>query len=65
MSQYFASGGQSIGASISASVLPMGIHGWFPLGSILLETKIEILNRRMYKYIFHKISESTVSSQHV
>ena len=27
-----ASGGQSIGASSSASVLPMNIHGWFPLG---------------------------------
>ena len=32
MSQYFASGGQSIGASISASVLPMTIQHWFPLG---------------------------------
>ena len=32
MSQLFASGGQSIGASASASVLPMDIHGWFPLG---------------------------------
>ena len=32
MSQYFASGGQSIGASTSASVLPMNIQGWFPLG---------------------------------
>ena len=30
MSQSFASGGQSIGAS--ASVLPMNIHDWFPLG---------------------------------
>ena len=32
MSQLFASGGQSIGASASASVLPMYIQGWFPLG---------------------------------
>ena len=30
MSQLFASGGQSIGAS--ASVLPMNIQSWFPLG---------------------------------
>ena len=30
--QHFASGGQSIGASASASVLPMNIHEWFPLG---------------------------------
>ena len=32
MSQFFASGGQSIGVSASASVLPMNIQGWFPLG---------------------------------
>ena len=33
MSLLFASGGQSVGASASASVLPMNIQGWFPLGS--------------------------------
>ena len=32
MSQFFTSGGQCIGASASASVLPMNIQGWFPLG---------------------------------
>ena len=32
MSRLFASGDQSIGASASASVLPMNIQGWFPLG---------------------------------
>ena len=32
MSQFFISGGQSIGASASASVLPMNIQDWFPLG---------------------------------
>ena len=32
MSQFFASGGQTIGVSASASVLPMNIQGWFPLG---------------------------------
>ena len=32
MSQFFASGGQSIGTSASASVLPMNIQDWFPLG---------------------------------
>ena len=32
VSWLFASGGQSIGASASASVLPMKIQGWFPLG---------------------------------
>ena len=32
MSWLFASAGQSTGASASASVLPMNIQGWFPLG---------------------------------
>ena len=32
MSQFFASRGQSIGASASASVLPMNIQDWVPLG---------------------------------
>ena len=32
VSQLFASGDQSIEASGSASVLPMNIQGWFPLG---------------------------------
>ena len=31
-SHLFTSGGQSIGTSASASVLPMNIQGWFPLG---------------------------------
>ena len=31
-SQFFTSGSQSIGASASASVLPMNIQDWFPLG---------------------------------
>ena len=30
-SQFFTSGGQSIGVSASASVLPMNIQDWFPL----------------------------------
>ena len=32
MSQFFASGGQIIGVSASASVFPMNIQDWFPLG---------------------------------
>ena len=32
MSQFFASGGQSIGVSAPASVLPMNIQDWFPWG---------------------------------
>ena len=32
MGQFFASGGQSIGVSASALVIPMNIQDWFPLG---------------------------------
>ena len=32
MSQFFTSGGQSIGVSASAWVLPMSTQDWFPLG---------------------------------
>ena len=42
MRQFFASGGQSIGVSASASVLPMNIQDWFPLawtGWISLQSK--------------------------
>ena len=42
MSQFFTSGGQSIGASASAALLPMNIQGWFPLvltGLISLQSK--------------------------
>ena len=37
MSWLFTSGGQSIGASASASVLPTNIQGWFPLGLTSLQ----------------------------
>ena len=32
ISWLFTSGGQSIGASASVSILPINIQGWFPLG---------------------------------
>ena len=42
MSQLFASGGQSVGASASPTVLPMNIQGWFLLG---LTALISLLTR--------------------
>ena len=36
MSRLFASGGQSIGASASASVLPMNLQGWFAVGFVAI-----------------------------
>ena len=38
MSHLFSSGGQSIGASASASVLPINIQGWFPRLKIIYST---------------------------
>ena len=32
INRFFASGGQNVGVSASASVLPMNIQDWFPLG---------------------------------
>ena len=42
ISQFFSSGGQSIGVSASTLVLPMNIQDWFPLewtGCIFLQSK--------------------------
>ena len=44
MSQLFPSGGQSIAASASASVLPMNIQGWFPL---VLTGLISLLSKQL------------------
>ena len=44
MSQLFISGSQNIGTSASASVLPMNIQGWFPLG---LTSLISLLSNRL------------------
>ena len=52
----FASGGQSIGTSASASVLPMNIQGWFPLGLIGL---ISLLSKGL-----SKIFSSTTIRKH-
>ena len=49
MSQLFASGGQSIGASALASVLPMNIQGWFPLG---LTGLIPLLSKGLSRVFF-------------
>ena len=51
MSQLFALGGQSIGASALASVLPMNIQGWFPLGLTCTE------NAEYGKYMGYVMSD--------
>ena len=57
MSQLFASGGQSIRVSASASVLPMNIQDWFPLGLtglIFLNSKglLRVFNTTVQKHQF-------------
>ena len=62
MSQFFASGGQSIGVSALAPVLPMNIQGWFPLGWtgwISLQSKR--LSRVFFSTTVQKINSSALS----
>ena len=47
--RFFTSGGQSIGPSASASVLPMNIQGWFPLG---LTSYISLLSKGLSREFF-------------
>ena len=57
VNQLFTSDGQSIGASASASVLPMNIQGWFPLrltGWISLQSK----------GLFRKVFSNTTVQKH-
>ena len=71
MSQLFASGGQSIGASASVSVLPVNIQGWFPLGStalISLQSKRlsrVFSNTTVQKHQFFSTRPSLWSNSHV
>ena len=55
MSQVFASGSQNIGASASASVLPMNTQDWFPLGSTgLISLQSKWLSRVLFKTTVQK-----------
>ena len=57
MSQFFASGGQSIGASASASVFLMNIHDWFPLG---LTGLISLQSKGLSRSLLGKVKKDTV-----
>ena len=71
ISVLFTSGGQSIGASASASVLPMNIQGWFLLG---LTGLISLLSKRLprvfssttvWKHQFFGVQPSFWSNYHI
>ena len=70
MSQLFPSDGQSTGASASASVLPMNIHDWFPLGMIgliLLPKGLSTVfsNTTVQKHQFFSAQPSLWSNFHI
>ena len=71
MSRLFASGGQSIGASASSSVLPMNIQGRFPLGLIcLISLQSKGLSKVFYsttvrKHQFFSVQPSLWSNSHI
>ena len=61
MSQFFASGGQNIGASASASVLPLNIQDWFPVGLTgLISLKFKGLSRVFYSTTVRKHQLETI-----
>ena len=71
MSQFFASGGQSIGASAWASVLSMNIQDWFHLGLtglIFLPSKGPsrvFSNTTLQKHQFFSAQPSLWSNSHI
>ena len=71
MSQLFTSGGQSVGASASASVLPMNIQDWFSLGLTgLISFQSKALSRvfsntTVQKHQSFGIQSSLCSNSHI
>ena len=70
MSQLFASGGQNIGASASASVLPRNIQGWLPLGTGWISFQSKGLSRvfsntTIQKHQFFRTLPSLLSNSHI
>ena len=71
MSQFFTSGGQNIGVSASASVLPMNIQDWFPLGwtgwiSLLFKGLSRVFsNTAVQKHQFFSAQLSSQSNSHI
>ena len=70
MTQFFASGGQRLGASASASVLPMNIQDWFPLGltgliSFAVQGTLKsLLQHHSQKHEFFSVQLSLWSNSH-
>ena len=71
MSEFFASGGQTIAVSASLSVLPMNIQDWFPLGwtgwislqskvlsRVFSNTAVQSISSSVPWYIYHIMSQN-------
>ena len=71
MSELFISGGQSTGVLVSASVLPMNIQDWFPLGMtgwISLQSKglwRVFSSTTIWKHLFFGTQPSLCSNSHI
>jgi len=71
MSQFFTSNGQSVGTWALASVLPMNIQGWFPLGMtglISLQSKglsTVSSSTTVWKHQFFSAQPSLWSNSHI
>ena len=73
VTQFFASGGQSIGASASASVLPVNIQDWFPLGLTgLISLQSKGLSRvfsnttvQKHQFFSSQLSSQSISHIHI
>ena len=70
MSRLFASGGQSIGTSASASVLPVNIQGWVSLGLtglifLLSKGLLRVFSTRIPKHQFFGIQPSLLSNSRI
>ena len=63
MSQFFASGGQSIGVSASASVLPMNIQDWFSFRMDWLDPlAVQVTLKSLLQHpLFKSINSSALS----
>ena len=70
MSWLFTSGGQSIETSASASVLPVNIQGWFPLGltgliSLLSKGLPRVFSTTVWKHQFFGAQPSLWFNSHI
>ena len=70
MSQFFPSGGWSIGASDSASILPKNIQDWFPLGwtgwiPLQYKEPSSIFNNTVQKHQFVGTQLFVYSNSHI